>query len=267
MRTMKDLMDLSGRSALITGGAGHIGGAAASVLVELGATVSILDFDISAAQARIDDLADYGNADGVALSCDLLDEKETRNAIQRAIKSTGSLDILVHCAAYVGTTRVPGWAVPFEEQTVEAWDAAMRVNLTSAFTMVQEGKQALGTADRGSVIFFASHYGMVGPDMRLYDGTEMANPAGYAASKGGVIQLTRYLSTVLAPKIRVNSISPGGVWREQPEEFHKAYVYRTPMGRMAAEEDLKGAVAYLASDMSAYVTGHNLVVDGGFTAW
>lgn len=267
MRSMKDLMNLSGRSALVTGGAGHIGGAAAAALAELGATVSILDFNTEAAKARIESLTEYGNADGIALSCDLLDEQETRNAIQQAIKSTGRLDILVHCAAYVGTTKMPGWAVPFEQQTVEAWDAAMRVNLTASFAMVQEGQQALGTANRGSVIFFASHYGMVGPDMRLYQGTDMANPAGYAASKGGVIQLTRYLSTVLAPKIRVNSISPGGVWRDQPEEFHKAYVYRTPMGRMATEEDLKGAVAYLASDLSAYVTGHNLVVDGGFTAW
>jgi NAD(P)-dependent dehydrogenase (short-subunit alcohol dehydrogenase family) len=117
------------------------------------------------------------------------------------------------------------------------------------------------------VINIGSTYGMVGPDLRLYQDTDMGNPAGYAASKGGIIQITRWLATALAPDVRVNSISPGGVWRDQPENFHKEYISRTPMGRMAVEEDLKGAVAYLASDLSAYVTGHNLVVDGGWTAW
>jgi NAD(P)-dependent dehydrogenase (short-subunit alcohol dehydrogenase family) len=95
----------------------------------------------------------------------------------------------------------------------------------------------------------------------------MNNAAGYAASKGGLLQLMRYLSTLLAPEVRVNAISPGGVWRGQPEAFHERYKARTPLGRMAREEDLKGAICYLASDLSLYVTGHNLVVDGGWTAW
>ena len=95
----------------------------------------------------------------------------------------------------------------------------------------------------------------------------MGNPAGYAASKGGLIQLTRWLATVLAPDVRVNAIIPGGIWRNQPETFREQYVARTPLGRMGAEEDLKGAAAYLASDLSAYVTGQNLIVDGGWTAW
>ena len=95
----------------------------------------------------------------------------------------------------------------------------------------------------------------------------MGNPAAYAAGKGGLLQLTRWLATVLAPDIRVNAISPGGVWRNQPEAFLKRYIERTPLKRMAAEEDIKGAVVYLASDMSSYVTGQNLMVDGGFTVW
>jgi NAD(P)-dependent dehydrogenase (short-subunit alcohol dehydrogenase family) len=179
----------------------------------------------------------------------------------------GGLDILVHCAAHDGTTEAPGWGVPFEHQTVEAWDNAMRVNLTSAFILAQEAREALVAPGNGSMILFASTYGIVGPDRHLYSGTEMANPMGYGASKGGLLQLMRYLATELAPEVRVNAISPGGVWRDQPESFHQRYVTRTPLNRMAAEEDLKGAVAYLASDLSAYVTGHNLVVDGGWTAW
>ena len=95
----------------------------------------------------------------------------------------------------------------------------------------------------------------------------MGNPAAYAASKGGLIQLTRWLATVLAPAVRVNAISPGGVWRNQPECFHERYAKRTPLGRMAVEEDFKGAAAYLASDLSAYVTGQNMMIDGGFTCW
>ena len=108
---------------------------------------------------------------------------------------------------------------------------------------------------------------MVGPDLRIYEGTGMGNAAAYAASKGGLLQLTRWLATTLAPRVRVNAITPGGVWRQQPEAFRKRYIDRTPLGRMATEEDFKGAVAYLASDLSRYVTGQNLVVDGGWTAW
>jgi NAD(P)-dependent dehydrogenase (short-subunit alcohol dehydrogenase family) len=108
---------------------------------------------------------------------------------------------------------------------------------------------------------------MVGPDMGVYENTTMGNPAAYATSKGGLLQLTRWLAMVLAPEVRVNAITSGGVWRNQPETFHTRYVARTPLRRMATEEDLKGAVAYLASDLSAYVTGHNLVVDGGWTVW
>jgi NAD(P)-dependent dehydrogenase (short-subunit alcohol dehydrogenase family) len=103
--------------------------------------------------------------------------------------------------------------------------------------------------------------------MSLYADTTMANPAGYGASKGGLLQLTRYLATVLAPEVRVNAISPGGIWRNQPDIFRERYENRTPLQRMGTEEDLKGVVMFLSSDLSAYVTGQNLVVDGGWTAW
>lgn len=267
MKTLQKLSDLSGRKAILTGGVGHIALAVGEALVELGADVSLMDLSADACQERLDVLAQTHKHNGVALPCDLKDEQATREAVRKGISEMGGLDILVHTAAYVGTTQVAGWAVPFEEQGVDAWDAATRVNLTSAFVMVQEAQEALSASGHGAVVFFASHYGLVGPDMRMYDGTSMANPAGYAASKGGLIQLTRYLATLMAPKFRVNSISPGGLWRGQPESFTEQYTYRTPMNRMATEEDLKGAVSYLASDLSAYVTGHNLVVDGGLTSW
>lgn len=267
MYTVAQLMDLSGRKTLVTGGTGHIGLAVGEALIELGATVVVLDLDPEACRQRAETLAASERHRAIPLACDLRDEQATRSGVRKAIQAMGGLDILIHCAAYVGTTQIPGWAVPFNEQTVAAWDAAMRVNLTSAFVMAQEAKAALCASGHGSVILIASTYGLVGPDLRLYEGTTMANPAGYGASKGGLLQLTRYLATILAPEVRVNAISPGGISRSQPAQFQQQYIARTPLGRMASEQDLKGAVAYLASDLSAYVTGHNLVVDGGWTAW
>jgi NAD(P)-dependent dehydrogenase (short-subunit alcohol dehydrogenase family) len=263
MKTIIELMNLDGRVALITGGTGHIGLAAAQVLIELGAKVAIVDQSFQECQERSDAL---GTA-AYPFPCDLTDEMAIRELVQQVITKCQKLDILIHCAAYVGTTAVPGWAVPFEEQSVSAWDAAMRVNLTAAFILAQAARAALSASGHGAMILISSTYGVVGPDWSLYSGTGMAHPIGYSASKGGLLQLTRALATTLAPDIRVNAISPGGVWRNQPKDFRERYEARTPLKRMAVEEDVKGAVAYLASDLSAYVTGHNLVVDGGWTAW
>lgn len=263
MKKIAELGSLAGRRALLTGGAGNIGQAVAETLIELGARVAITDMDKDACEHRADALG----SNTLPLFCDLTDELATRETVRAAIQSLGGLDILIHCAAYVGTTGVPGWGVPFDQQTVSAWDNALRVNLTSAFVLAQEAREVLSVSGHGSIILFSSIYGMVGPDMGLYVDTTMANPAGYGASKGGLLQLTRYLATVLAPKIRVNTISPGGVWRNQSEIFRERYENRTPLRRMATEEDLKGATAFLASDLSAYVTGQNLIVDGGWTAW
>lgn len=266
-RTIRQLMDLSGRRALVTGGAGHIGQASVAALIELGCDVAVLDRDAAAVEQVAGAHRDSGTDLVRGLACDLQDEDATRRMARAAVRDLGGLDVLIHCAAFVGDTKVEGWAVPFERQSVAAFDAALRVNLTAALVLAQECRQALAASGHGSIILFGSIYGVVGPDFRLYEGTPMNNPAGYAASKGGLLQLVRYLATSLAPAVRVNAISPGGVWRGQPEDFHQRYRARTPLGRMASEEDLKGAVVYLASDLSSYVTGQNLLVDGGWTAW
>lgn len=267
VRTVEQLVSLTDSRALVTGGAGHIGFAVSAALVELGARIAVLDRERQACDERSGDLNAIRSGCAISIPCDLANECSARQAVRETIDALGGLDIVVHCAAYVGSTSLPGWAVPFESQTVGPWEDALRVNLTSAFVVVQEARKALCASGRGSVILMASIYGLVGPDLRLYQGTTMGNPAGYGVSKGGLLQLTRYLSTVLAPEVRVNAISPGGVWRHQPESFVEQYVTRTPLRRMATEEDLKGAVAFLASDLSAYVTGQNLIVDGGWTAW
>ncbi len=267
MKKLGELMDLGGRVALVTGGGGHIGSAIAGVFLEAGARVVLCDLTMEACERRAGELEKQGSGRPDSVAADLAGEEGARGAVRDAIRRAGRLDILVHCAAFVGITRIPGWIEPFEKQTVAAWDAAMRVNLTAAFVMAQESAPSLKAGGHGSVILVSSIYGIVGPDKTLYEGTAMETPAGYAAGKGGLIQLGRYLATMLAPEIRVNCLTPGGVWRGQPEEFQDRYKARTPLRRMATEEDLKGAALFLAGDLSSYVTGHNLVVDGGWTAW
>lgn len=262
MRSVRELMDLSGRVVAITGGAGHVGRAFAETAAELGATVALLDLP-GRAQAAALALGERHHA----VDVDLADPAHAGEAVQVVLERCGRLDVLAHCASLVGTSGLPGWAVRVEEQALPAWSRALDVNLSSAFALTQAALPALRAHKSGAVIFVGSIYGVVGPDWRLYDGTTLGNPAAYAATKGALLQLVRWYATTLAPDVRVNALSPGGIWRDTPEPFHTRYVERTPMKRMASEEDLKGAFAYLASDLSKYVTGQNLLVDGGWTAW
>jgi NAD(P)-dependent dehydrogenase (short-subunit alcohol dehydrogenase family) len=259
-------MDLSGRVALITGGGGHIGGAFADALAELGAAICVLDVSEQGCLDTVHRLSSRG-VPVSTLVVDLADPAAVLDVPNRIRQEARRLDILVNCAAMVGTAHVPGWATRFEDQRLDAWQGALDINLTAPFLLVQACRPLLDKSPHASVVNVASIYGLVGPDWRLYEGTPLGNPAAYAVSKGGLLQLTRWLATALAPAIRVNAITPGGVYRQSPEPFLSRYVTRTPLRRMATEEDLKGAIVYLASDLSAYVTGHNLVVDGGWTAW
>ena len=267
MKRLSELMSLKGRVAVITGGARHIGSAMAEALAELGANIVILDISLESCLSVCERISKEYAVETLPLAVDLAQEEHIRMVPDEVAHKFGRLDILLNCAAFVGTSKLQGWTTPFEEQSADTWKQALDVNLTAPFILTQACTSALRKSSSGSVINIASTYGLVGPDMRLYDGTEMGNPAAYAASKRGLLQLTRWLATVLAPNIRVNAISPGGIWRNQPEAFHNRYVERTPLRRMATEEDVKGAVAYLASDLSAYVTGQNIIVDGGWTVW
>lgn len=268
MRRVSDLLSLQGRVAILTGGAGHIGLAAGEALAEGGAAVVVVDQDPAATEARANLLASHGGRETLPITADLADPTEIKRIVATTLARFGRIDVVVNNAGYTGTGGpASGWIAPFEAQTVGAWDAAMRINLTAPFLLVQAALDALRNSGNGAVINVGSIYGVTGPVMQMYAGTTMGNPAGYAASKGGLLQLTTYLSTLLAPAIRVNAVSPGGIERGQPASFQKEYVSRTPLGRMGVEEDLKGAIAFLASDASAYVTGQNLLVDGGWTAW
>lgn len=268
LRPVRESIELTGRTALITGGAGHIGRSVAAAFAELGATVLVADLSESGCQEAADlvNRSASGNpASPVAI--DLSDAGSIEAAAARIHRDFGRLDILVHAAALVGTSDLKGWAVDFDRQSGDSWRQALDVNLTSAFLLVQKLLPSLRASPHASVILVGSTYGVVGGVPKLYESTELNLPAAYAASKGGLIQLAKYLATALAPEIRVNAISPGGVWRGQPDVFVKRYEERTPLGRMAREEDLVGSFVYLAGDMSRYVTGTNLMVDGGWTAW
>lgn len=266
MGGLKALMDLGGRSALVTGAVGALGRTISATLAEMGAELILVD------RAEVD-LASFADAlrgefgvQVLTVACDLEQEAE-RSALMAQVARHRRLDVLVNNAAFVGTSGLAGWALPFEQQSVDTWRRALEVNLTAAFDLCQQAIPLLRASGRGSVVNIGSIYGLLGPDWSLYEGTAMANPAAYAASKGGLLQLTRWLATTLGPDVRVNSISPGGIARGQPAAFVERYEARTPLKRMAIEDDFRGAVAYFASDLSAYVTGQNLSVDGGWGAW
>jgi len=267
MTRLSQLMDMSGRRALITGAAGGLGGVMAETLAEMGADLILVDLPEASYRQDICDLPQRFGVQVSFVGCDLEQESSRQELMARVAAEGDWLDVLINNAGFVGTTGLQGWVTEFEQQSVQTWRRAIEVNLTANFDLVKGMTPLLRNSGKGSVINVASIYGVFGPDYSLYEGTSMGNPAAYAASKGGLIQLSRWLSTTLAPAIRVNTISPGGVARGQAPEFAQRYIARTPLGRMATEDDFRGVVAFLASDMSSYLTGQNLIVDGGWGVW
>jgi len=267
MTTIKELINLKGRRALITGAGGGLGRVMASTLAELGADLILIDLPDSDINKLSNDLTNKWGVKVESYFCDL-EQQTHRNDLINSIKASEKrLNILINNAAFVGSSDLQGWSVPFEEQTIETWRRALEVNLTAVFDLCQNLTPLMTIAEGASIINIASTYGLYGPDWGLYKNTEMSNPAAYGASKGGLIQFSRWLSTTIAPNIRVNSISPGGIFRKQPKVFVERYEAKTPLGRMASEDDFRGVVAYLSSDMSKYMTGQNLSVDGGWGTW
>ena len=267
MTTIRELSNLKGRRALITGATGGLGKVMADTLAELGADLVLVDRPGSDLDSLSATLAERWDVKVEPHLCDL-ELQEQRTELMAWLKNSGQgLNILINNAAFVGTSDLQGWAVPFEDQTVDTWRRALEVNLTAIFDLCQGLTPLLKAAKGANIINIASIYGMYGPDWSLYEGTSMSNPAAYGASKGGLIQFSRWLATTIAPNVRVNTISPGGVFRNQPEAFVKRYEAKTPLGCMATEDDFRGVVAYLASDLSKYVTGQNLAVDGGWGVW
>ncbi|NBO18358.1 MAG: SDR family oxidoreductase [Proteobacteria bacterium] len=266
MTTVNALINLKGRRALITGAAGSLGKIMTQTLAELGADLVLLDHpDAPLAELATQIAAQWGVDVAVRL-CDL-ESEAARDTLINELVQESRLDVLINNAAFVGTSGLQGWGVPFAEQSIETWRRALEVNLTAAFHLCQGLAPMLQASGYGSIINIGSIYGEYGPDWSLYEGTSMSNPAAYGASKGGLLQLTRWLATTIAPNVRVNAVSPGGVFRDQNPKFVERYVSKTPLKRMATEDDFRGVIAFLASDLSSYVTGQNIAVDGGWGVW
>jgi NAD(P)-dependent dehydrogenase (short-subunit alcohol dehydrogenase family) len=271
-----DPFNLQGKAGLIVGGAGKMGLQFAESLSDAGADVMLADLEIDRAQP-----VGSRNAAGrvAAFKMDVTSERSVEEGFAQAqaqMRSWGrSLDFLV----YNVMAKPPGYYRDFENYDRETWNSVIAGNLTGAFHCAQKATALMRPQRSGSMVFTASIYGVVAPDQRIYAGMPaQANPYGgsdplctpgsYPASKGGLIAFARYLSTLLGPDgIRVNVLTPGGVQDGQDPKFIEAYASRVPLGRMANWQDFNGAIRFLVSPASRYVTGTNLVVDGGWTAW
>lgn len=265
---ISQLFDLSGRVAMVTGGARNLGLDMAEALAEAGAQLVITSREAEKAVAAGAELQGYLRAEVLPLGLDVTDEEDVARAFERVRAEYGRLDVLV-CNA--GGARLTGAGVHTDTMSAEDWDYVVRVNMRGAFLC---GRAALGLmkpAGQGSIIIIASMSGMIGRDRWVYEGSPgmVPNMTAYSAAKSGLIGFMRDLAAENGQYgIRVNCISPGGFERGQPAEFIKRYSKQTPLGRMGKDgTDLKGVVVYLASDAAGYVTGQNLAVDGGFTAW
>ncbi|MDB2347383.1 SDR family oxidoreductase [Verrucomicrobiales bacterium] len=257
-----NLLNLQGRTVFLTGAAGHIGRAMTDAFHAVGAKVLEVD-----REGSFDEAKEADPEMGSRFVCDLENEAERKELLKKITDSYESIDVMINNAAFVGLSGLKGWVTDFEEQSVETWRRAIEVNLTAAFELIQGLTPLLRETGRGSVVNIGSIYGFLAPNMKLYEGTPLGNPVAYAASKGGLTQMSRWMAGVLAPEIRVNVVSPGGIYRGQPDKFVERYEAANPMGRMGTEQDMIGAVVFLASDMSLYVTGQNLAVDGGWSVW
>ncbi|MBM3798228.1 MAG: SDR family oxidoreductase [Acidobacteria bacterium] len=261
------LFSLKGRIALVTGGAKHLGHAMAAALAAAGASLIVTSRSLQAARLAATALASRHGVPVLPLALDQTDIRSVAKAFGAAGRWQGRVDILVNNAGGGGNRRPRD----FLSRAPRDAEELMQTNLAGTLHCCQEAARIMVRQGQGRIINIASIAGMVGRDRRMYQRSRMNGQAvDYAAAKAGVIGMTRDLAAVLGPQgITVNAISPGGFAREDlPRKFIRDYSARTPLGRMGREDtDLCGAVVFLAADASAYVTGHNLVVDGGFSIW
>ncbi|MBN2575426.1 MAG: SDR family oxidoreductase [Deltaproteobacteria bacterium] len=264
---------LRGRVAIVTGGAGLLGQEFCRTLAQAGARMVVADVNAQAATSVAGQLARDGLA-AVPLATDITDPESVRRLIEGSLDAFGRLDILVNSAAVdpkFDDSQVGQHGSRFEDYPLTAWKQAVDVNLTGMFLCSQAAVRHMLAEKRGSIVNICSTYGLVGPDQRIYripGKPAQYKPVVYSVTKAGVLGLTRYLSTYCGEQgVRINALTPGGVHNAHDEHFVANYSARTVLGRMARRDEMNGALLFLASDASSYMTGANLVVDGGWTAW
>lgn len=261
---MSDAFRLDGKVVVLTGAGGIIGSVVVKTLLEAGARVLALDRDA-------DILSRLGSPhDSLMLQpVDVAKPESLRAAHSMLVARWGEADALLNNAA----TKTENFFEPFETFPLPDWNHIMDVNLTGAMLGAQVFGTPMALRGSGSIVNTLSIYGIVGPDQGIYEGSEylgrrINTPAIYSASKAGLWGLTKYLATYWGHRgVRVNAVTPGGVYSGQNQTFVSNYSRKVPLGRMASEQDMAHAMQYLCSEASRYVTGHNLVVDGGWTAW
>lgn len=253
-------MRLFGKIALVTGAAGQLGRQFCHALAREGATVWVSDLEINRCKEVVSNLS--GKSPHYPLIMDVADPESVQNAFSKIKKASGTLDILINNAGIAVFT-------PFEERTLDEFMNVFGVNAGGTFLCIQSGAKLMREQKKkGSIINIGSIHGMVSGDPRIYTDCNRNTAECYGASKAAIIHMTKYFAVHLAEfGIRVNCISPGGVFNNQGKDFVTNYNYRTPMGRMANETEIAGTVVFLASDEAAYITGQNIAVDGGWTSW
>jgi len=264
---MDNSENLAGKRILLTGAAGHLGSALAVAAAQSGAYLYLTDKD-RADLDRLSELLTKSNCRSFEIFAVDLESTSSRERFVEELRGrTAWLDGLVHNAAFVGTDELDGWAVGFQEQSLSTWRRALEVNLTAPFHLTQMLAPFLSSSESASVVSVGSIHGVIAPDWGLYEESSMASPAAYSASKAALIHLAKWLSTSLGPKIRSNSVSPGGLFRNQDLRFIERYRNKVPANRMGIEDDIVPAILFLLSESSSYVRGQNLIVDGGYTSW
>ncbi len=252
-----NIFSCKNKTAIVTGGCGLIGREIVQGLSQYGAKVYIADQNEAAAQNLINENIKY-------LKLDITSEISVRENLYRVVKDNGKIDILVNCAY----PRSDDWDSKFENVKFESWKSNVDHHLGGYFLICREAAMIMKEHGGGSIINLASIYGVVAPDFSIYEGTEMTMPVAYASIKAGIIALTKYIATYFGhDNVRANIISPGGIYDKQSPSFVDRYSGKTPLGRMGKASEIVGAVIYLASDASSFVTGHNLMIDGGWTSW
>lgn len=255
------LFSLKNKVAVVTGGAGLIGKEFVRGLAEAGAVSIIADMDKKKSKGLAEEFSSIG-MDVIFKSLDITKEKSVSDLINFIDKKFGRIDIWINNAY----PRTSDWGDKFEDVKFSSWKKNIDMHLNGYFICSQKTAEYMKKKRQGVIINMASIYGIMGPDFFIYKGTDMTMPAAYSAIKGGIITFTKYLASYYGKyNIRVNCISPGGVYDKQPGIFVKRYADKVLLKRMAEKEDMVGAAIYLVSDASKYVTGHNLVVDGGWS--
>ncbi len=273
---IQEKFDLKDHVAVVTGGAGLLGSEFCRTVAEAGAAVAVVDLDQNAAKKVAKELEQAGGR-AIGFGADITQPDAVRSLTTSILSEFTRLDILVNCAALdpkfdpaaLAKGITPG---NFEDYPLDQWNAALNVNLTGMFLITQACvKPMMEHGKKGSIINICSTYGLNGPDQRIYvnEGERVAfKPVYYSVTKAGVLGFTKYLAAYYADtEIRINSLTPGGIFNEHDEYFVKNYSAKTILGRMARKDEMNGALLFLASDASSYMTGSNLVVDGGWTAW